>query len=191
MQHWISFLKNPLKLLFLDLVIKFHPFNRDYVEETLKNLEDFANEGLRTLLLAEKIIPSKEYIQWLTKYKIAITSIKDRDEKVAQVQDEIETELILVGATAIEDKLQDKVPETIYNLKRAGIKIWVLTGDKMETAINIGFSCRLLDNSYEQLIIDGNDHLTIMKKMEELQGTVIFLLFKLFSKKKILKDKRS
>ena len=139
----------------------------------MKNLENFANEGLRTLLLAEKIILKEEYKQWLTKYKIAVTSIKDRDDKVAQVQDEIETELILVGATAIEDKLQDRVPETIYNLKQAGIKIWVLTGDKMETAINIGFSCRLLDNSYDQLIIDGNDHLSIIKKMEELQETVI------------------
>ena len=93
--------------------------------------------------------------------------------------------------TAVEDKLQPNVPWTIEQFVTSNIKVWMITGDKMETAINIGFSCRLLDNSYEQLIFDGNDHLTIMKKMDELQETVIFLLFKLFSKKKIFKDKSS
>lgn len=61
--------------------------------------------------------------------------------------------MILVGATAIEDKLQDQVGETIAALKRAGIKVWVLTGDKIETAINIGFSCKLLSDDLTQIIV--------------------------------------
>merc|ERR1740133_624551 len=56
----------------------------------------------------------------------------------------IEKDMVLVGASAIEDKLQDEVPQTIADIRAAGIKIWVLTGDKMETAINIGYSCKLL-----------------------------------------------
>jgi magnesium-transporting ATPase (P-type) len=74
---------------------------------------------------------------------------------MAVLQEEIETGLDLVGATAIEDKLQDDVGETIAIMKATGMKVWVLTGDKIETAINIGFSCRLLDDQMELLIIDG------------------------------------
>lgn len=66
----------------------------------------------------------------------------------------METELEVLGATAIEDKLQDDVADTIFALKDAGIKIWVLTGDKIETAINIAYSCKLLDDTLEKAIID-------------------------------------
>jgi magnesium-transporting ATPase (P-type) len=71
------------------------------------------------------------------------------------LQEEIETEMLLVGATAIEDKLQDEVGSTIAFLKKAGIKVWVLTGDKIETAINIGFSCQLLTKELKKIIVDG------------------------------------
>ena len=74
---------------------------------------------------------------------------------MSDVQEEIEKDLILLGATAIEDKLQDEVGETILNLREAGLKVWVLTGDKIETAINIGFSCKLLNNEMEKIIVDG------------------------------------
>lgn len=70
-------------------------------------------------------------------------------------QEEIEKDLILIGATAIEDKLQDEVGDTISKLKAAGIKVWVLTGDKIETAINIGYSCQLLSDDLEKILIDG------------------------------------
>ena len=58
---------------------------------------------------------------------------------------EIETELELIGATGIEDKLQEGVPESIALLRQAGLKVWVLTGDKQETAIEIAYTCRLID----------------------------------------------
>jgi len=77
--------------------------------------------------------------------------IEGRDEAMDTLQSEIETDLTLVGATAIEDKLQDEVGVTISKLKEAGIRIWVLTGDKVETAINIGYSCKLLNDNLVQL----------------------------------------
>ncbi len=65
--------------------------------------------------------------------------------------------MTLIGSTAIEDKLQDEVGETIAAIKEANINIWVLTGDKLETAINIGYSCSLLDNTVAQTIIDAKN----------------------------------
>lgn len=73
--------------------------------------------------------------------------LQNREEKVAEVDELIEKELILIGSTAIEDRLQDDVPDTIAFAKKAGVKVWVLTGDKIETAINIGMSAKLLDTS--------------------------------------------
>ena len=82
-----------------------------------------------------------------------------------QMQSEIEERLELVGGTGIEDKLQDDVGATIKSLQEAGIQIWVLTGDKIETAINIGYSCNLLNDSMEQIIIYG--HESIEEKLDE------------------------
>jgi len=69
----------------------------------------------------------------------------DRDRKIEEIDGEIETGLELIGSTAIEDKLQHKVADTITFMRNAGIKVWVLTGDKVETAVNIGVSAGLLD----------------------------------------------
>lgn len=91
-----------------------------------------------------KILTDAAANEWLTKFKEASTSIDDRDSKLTAVAYEIEKDLHIVGATAIEDRLQDGVPETIANLEKAGIKLWVLTGDKRETAIEIGYSTKVL-----------------------------------------------
>jgi len=74
-------------------------------------------------------------------------SLEDRDAKVEKVDGEIEVNLELIGSTAIEDKLQDEVADTINFMKDAGIKVWVLTGDKVETAVNIGISAGLIDST--------------------------------------------
>ncbi|RWV91818.1 hypothetical protein GW17_00045861 [Ensete ventricosum] len=76
-----------------------------------------------------------------------------RGEERGDVAELIEKSLILIGCTAIEDKLQDGVPACIETLSQAGIKIWVLTGDKMETAINIAYACNLINNDMKQFII--------------------------------------
>lgn len=103
---------------------------------------EFASEGLRTLVLGVKILSKEDAEVWLTKYKAASTSIENREKKMTAVAVDIERDLHIVGATALEDELQDGVPETIANLKKAGIKLWVLTGDKRETAIEIGYSTK-------------------------------------------------
>ncbi|CAG5125541.1 unnamed protein product, partial [Candidula unifasciata] len=99
-------------------------------ELTTHHLNDFAQIGLRTLVLAYKDIDEDYFANWQKKHHEASTSMDDRDGKLDIVYEEIEQGMILIGATAIEDKLQDGVPETIANLALAGIKIWVLTGDK-------------------------------------------------------------
>ena len=82
------------------------------------------------------------------------------------VQAKIEVDLKLVGATAIEDKLQDDVGLTIAKLKESGIKVWVLTGDKVETAINIGYSCRLLVEGMEIIEITQKEKADVENAVE-------------------------
>lgn len=123
-------------------------------ERCFQHLNDFASEGLRTLMYAYRYIDESAYGEWKCAYHEASTSLVDRQEKIERVGDEIETQLELVGATAIEDKLQKGVPEAIDKLRRANIKLWMLTGDKRETAINIGHSCRLVKDYSEVVILD-------------------------------------
>ncbi|XP_051945038.1 phospholipid-transporting ATPase IA isoform X1 [Xyrauchen texanus] len=125
-----------------------------YKDITLKHLEQFATEGLRTLCFAVTDISESSYQQWLEVHQHASTSLQNRALKLEESYELIEKNLQLLGATAIEDKLQDKVPETIETLMKADIKIWILTGDKQETAINIGHSCKLLTKNMGLLVIN-------------------------------------
>ncbi|XP_077958114.1 phospholipid-transporting ATPase IA isoform X4 [Gasterosteus aculeatus] len=125
-----------------------------YKEITLKHLEWFATEGLRTLCFAVADVSESSYQQWLEIHRRASTSLQNRSLKLEESYELIEKNLQLLGATAIEDKLQDKVPETIETLMKADIKIWILTGDKQETAINIGHSCKLLTKNMGMLVIN-------------------------------------
>ena len=112
---------------------------------TQSHLGIFASEGLRTLVLGVRILSEQELADWMIMFNDAATSIKDRNEKLKDAAIKIEKKIHIVGATAIEDKLQDGVPDTIYNIGKAGIKLWVLTGDKRETAIEIGYSTKVLN----------------------------------------------
>ena len=115
-----------------------------YLDVTLQQLKQFAVDGLRTLCVAKKALTPEELKVWSAEYEQATVAMNDREAKVDACAEKIESGLFLVGATAIEDKLQDGVPETISSLARAGIRLWVLTGDKVETAINVGYACNLL-----------------------------------------------
>lgn len=126
------------------------------LEKTALHLEQFATEGLRTLCIAQRELTWEQYEEWNAKYEIATASLTDREDEIEMVADSIERELILLGGTAIEDRLQDGVPDSISLLADAGIKLWVLTGDKIETAINIGFSCNLLSNDMNLLVIKSS-----------------------------------
>ncbi|XP_060740614.1 probable phospholipid-transporting ATPase IA isoform X2 [Tachysurus vachellii] len=128
--------------------------NSRYKDITLKHLEQFATEGLRTLCFAVTDISESLYQQWQEVHHRACTSLQNRALKMEESYELIEMNLQLLGATAIEDKLQDRVPETIETLMKADIKIWILTGDKQETAINIGHSCKLLTKNMGLLVIN-------------------------------------
>lgn len=125
-----------------------------YKTETFHHLHDFATSGLRTLCIASAVITPQFYEKWKIDFEKASTAMDLREEKLEEVAEQIEKNLYLLGATAIEDKLQDGVPKTIASLMQADISVWVLTGDKQETAINIGYSCCLLNPDHLQLIIN-------------------------------------
>lgn len=97
-------------------------------------------------------ISEEEYAKWAQIYDKAATTLVNRAEELDKAAEIIEKEMFLLGATAIEDKLQDGVPDTIHTLHEANIKIWVLTGDRQETAINIGYSCKLLTDEMDLIV---------------------------------------
>jgi phospholipid-translocating ATPase len=142
------------------------PGGEELKAATEDQLDSFAHEGLRTLTLAYRAVSEDEYDSWVTRYQAALSSIEDREGEIERVSDEVEQGLLLLGATAIEDKLQDGVPEAIADLKKAGIKIWVLTGDKLETAIAIGHSTNLIGRDANIIIIrGGREGATIYSQM--------------------------
>ncbi|XP_026462276.1 phospholipid-transporting ATPase IA-like isoform X1 [Ctenocephalides felis] len=125
-----------------------------YREVTLKHLDEFAREGLRTLCCAVADVNHEFYEEWKHIYHKAATSLQDRELKIEEAANLIETNLKLLGASAIEDKLQEGVPETIAALIKADIAVWILTGDKQETAINIGYSCRLIVHGMPLIVLN-------------------------------------
>ncbi|KAJ1825942.1 hypothetical protein LPJ56_002433, partial [Coemansia sp. RSA 2599] len=132
-------------------------FERIMRERTFNQVDEFANAGLRTLMLCYRKLTENEWVRWSARYHAALGSVEDdREEQIASIAAEMERDLRIVGATAIEDKLQERVPDTIASLRAAGIKIWVLTGDKMETAINIGFAANLLTKEMELWTISSS-----------------------------------
>jgi phospholipid-transporting ATPase len=146
-----------------------------HVDVTLRHLEEYASEGLRTLCLAMREVPEHEFQEWYRVYDKAMTTVGgNRSEELDKAAEIIEHDFYLLGATAIEDRLQDGVPETIHTLQEAGIKVWVLTGDRQETAINIGMSCKLLSEDMMLLIInEENAEATrdnIQKKLDAIRN---------------------
>uniref|UniRef100_A0A3P9JHE2 Phospholipid-transporting ATPase n=1 Tax=Oryzias latipes TaxID=8090 RepID=A0A3P9JHE2_ORYLA len=149
--------------------------NTQHHQTTQEALDIFANDTLRTLCLCYKDISANEYEAWSRKHKEAQLVMGDREAALDSVYEEVEKDLMLIGATAIEDKLQDGVPETIATLAKADIKIWVLTGDKKETAENIGYSCSLLtDDMTVHYGEDVNEKLRIRQTTRRRQPPTNF-----------------
>jgi len=121
--------------------------DQPFTEQTLIHLEDYATDGLRTLCVAMREVPEQEYRQWSQLYDNAASQINGRAEALDKAAEIIEQNMFLLGATAIEDKLQEGVPETIHTLQQAGIKVWVLTGDRSWFCLTIGLSARLISES--------------------------------------------
>jgi phospholipid-translocating P-type ATPase (flippase) len=120
-----------------------------------KRLLELARMGLRTLVIAQKKLPTDEAEAWLREYSRAASAMEHRGEKMDACAANLEKGMELLGITAIEDRLQDEVPETIASLAQAGIVVWMLTGDKEETAINIGRSCKLVMNDNKLFMLCG------------------------------------
>lgn len=135
-----------------DTVMKNIVKESDWVEEETDNM---AREGLRTLIVAKKAISQEEFAKFTKRYEAARMLLVDRNEKMLEEQCKLETKLDVVGLTGVEDMLQDGVKQTLESLRNAGIKIWMLTGDKIETAISIAFSSRLLTKNDHYLIISN------------------------------------
>eukprot|EP01012_Entosiphon_sulcatum_P000827 TRINITY_DN10145_c0_g1_i1.p1 TRINITY_DN10145_c0_g1~~TRINITY_DN10145_c0_g1_i1.p1 ORF type:complete len:1207 (-),score=164.43 TRINITY_DN10145_c0_g1_i1:41-3661(-) len=136
----------------------------------LENLSLFARHGLRTLCMAYRPVSEDQYRSWTQEYRRARTTRGDRRQhEVALACDQIETELVFAGASAIEDKLQDQVPETITVLRRAGIALWMLTGDKFETAKQVAIACHLLCDGEECLHVQGENVAELYQCLKDIQ----------------------
>ncbi|KAH8275921.1 hypothetical protein KR044_012849, partial [Drosophila immigrans] len=152
---------------------RLHGGQEDLKARTQDHLNKFAGEGLRTLVLAERRLTEEYYNDWRSRQTEAALSMDSREQKLNAMYEEIESDMQLVGVTAIEDKLQDGVPKSIANLQNAGIKIWVLTGDKQETAINIGYSCQLLtDELVDVFIVDGSSVEEVEKQLRQFKESI-------------------
>ncbi|KAL7631634.1 UNVERIFIED_CONTAM: hypothetical protein RMT77_018059 [Armadillidium vulgare] len=124
----------------------------DWLEEECTNL---ANKGLRTLVVAKKSLTVEQYEQFEQRLKAASLSIVDRASRIAAVIESLECDLSLLCLTGVEDKLQNNVKQTLEVLRNAGMKIWMLTGDKLETATCIAKSSRLVSPT-QSLHVFGN-----------------------------------
>uniref|UniRef100_A0A8C6TDU4 Phospholipid-transporting ATPase n=1 Tax=Neogobius melanostomus TaxID=47308 RepID=A0A8C6TDU4_9GOBI len=125
---------------------------------TQNYLNQYAADGLRTLCIAKKVLSKEEYACWLQRHLQAETAIQGREELLFESALRLETNLHLLGATGIEDRLQDGVPETIASLRKAGLQIWVLTGDKQETAVNILLTLNADSQEACALLLDESLH---------------------------------
>ncbi|XP_012908498.1 phospholipid-transporting ATPase IH isoform X3 [Mustela putorius furo] len=142
------------------------------VDQIRARVERNAVEGLRTLCVAYKRLTPEDYEGICTLLQAAKVALQDREKKLAEAYEQIEKDLILLGATAVEDRLQEKAADTIEALQKAGIKVWVLTGDKMETAAATCYACRLFRRGTQLL------ELTTKRLEEQSLHDVLFELSK-------------
>ncbi|ODN06541.1 putative phospholipid-transporting ATPase VD [Orchesella cincta] len=129
--------------------------NAELVSRTQTCINNYAREGLRVLVMAKRKLSLDEYAAWLAKFEEAELDMVNRDKRMYEAWCSLESNMELVGATGVEDRLQDRVPETIEALRNAGIVVWVLTGDKQETAVNIAYSCKLFTPSMDVIKLNA------------------------------------
>ncbi|XP_038884727.1 phospholipid-transporting ATPase 1 [Benincasa hispida] len=141
--------------------------NMDIIQSTKAHLYSYSSKGLRTLVIGMKELSSSDFDKWHMMFEEASTALIGRAAKLRKVASSIENNLFILGASGIEDKLQKGVPEAIEALRTAGIKVWVLTGDKQETAISIGYSSKLLTNKMTQITINSNSAESCKRKLED------------------------
>ncbi|KDO27226.1 hypothetical protein SPRG_07475 [Saprolegnia parasitica CBS 223.65] len=174
--------RNPLRANAIELLVK----GADSVllpravasPTTNLHLQAMARDGLRTLVIAQRTLPLALYADWERRYASAVRDVAHVQAKAKQLpnaidalMDELETELHVLGATGIEDGLQAHVPTTIEKLRLAGIKIWMLTGDHVDTALNVARACNLLKNTTSQLsLLQCATPTECFRELRELQS---------------------
>uniref|UniRef100_A0A2K1ZA17 Phospholipid-transporting ATPase n=1 Tax=Populus trichocarpa TaxID=3694 RepID=A0A2K1ZA17_POPTR len=141
--------------------------NTNIIHATEAHLQTYSSMGLRTLVFGIRELNNSEFEQWHLTFEAASTAIIGRAALLRKVANNVENSLTILGASAIEDKLQQGVPEAIESLRTAGIKAWVLTGDKQETAISIGYSSKLLTSKMTSIIINSNSKQSSRKSLED------------------------
>ncbi|KAK2705448.1 hypothetical protein QYM36_015736, partial [Artemia franciscana] len=127
----------------------------DPTDSISSQVDLYAKKGLRTLIYGTKYLSSEEYKSLNNELKVASESLENREEKLRIIYGKFESNLTLMGVTAVEDKLQDGVGETLEALREAGIKVWILTGDKVETAENISQSCGHIKSFMQKIKLIG------------------------------------
>ncbi|KAL5190953.1 Phospholipid-transporting ATPase 1 [Glycine soja] len=142
-------------------------FKMDLVRATEAHLHSYSSMGLRTLVIGMRDLNASEFEQWHGSFEAASTAVFGRAVMLHKVSSIVENNLTILGASAIEDKLQQCVPESIESLRIAGIKVWVLTGDKQETAISIGYSSKLLTSNMTQIIINSKNRESCRKSLQD------------------------
>ncbi|KAK6241712.1 hypothetical protein QUC31_014627 [Theobroma cacao] len=140
----------------------------------IEAVEQYAQLGLRTLCLAWRELKEDEYQEWSLMFKEASSTLVDREWRIAEVCQRLEHDFEILGVTAIEDRLQDGVPETIETLRKAGINFWMLTGDKQNTAIQIALSCNFIspEPKGQLLLIDGKTEDEVCRSLERVLLTM-------------------
>ena len=144
-----------------------------------ENCESLASSGLRTLVISQKYLTWDEYETWKRKYEFAKTEMENREEKVRMVVEQLEKSMEFLAVTGVEDKLQDDVSEAIESLRNAGVKIWMLTGDKVETATCIAISTGLKTKEDKLFFMkemkDSKDIEAALNEFEEKTKTILVI----------------
>jgi len=135
-------------------------------------LEEYAKRGLRTLVFAYKTLDEATYRAWAAQWEQANLQLEDRKSRLEVVYAEIERDLRLLAVTGIEDRLQAHVPETIATMRLAGVKVWMLTGDKYQTALEISRSCALISPADRVFTIRGCSTAEVMQCMVHIGATL-------------------
>ena len=144
---------------------------KEYISYISENAENLATKGLRTLVLSQKLISQEDYNKWELEYNEALTSMENRQEKIANVVSKLENNMEFLCVTGVEDLLQDEVATTIDNLRNAGMKVWMLTGDKVETATCISISAGIKAKNHKIFTIrnDEFEHESVFADVEKLK----------------------
>ncbi|OMP09909.1 Cation-transporting P-type ATPase [Corchorus olitorius] len=151
-----------------------HAYAGQQTRTFIEAVDQYAQLGLRTLCLAWRELKEDEYQEWSLMFKEASSTLVDREWRIAEVCQRLEHDLEVLGVTAIEDRLQDGVPETIETLRKAGINFWMLTGDKQNTAIQIALSCNFIspEPKGQLLLIDGKTEDEVFRSLERVLLTM-------------------